>query len=96
MNATVVVLNQPPVLQFKQRALGLETYGITNLLYIPHFGRGNYITYCVKTLLSCVHGGYLWLNPKVSIDAKLIHWITRLPMEGEDPGLCSQINRQIK
>lgn len=69
MNAIVVVPNYPPVLQFQQRALGLETSGITNLLDIQHFGRSNYITYCVKMLLSCVHGGYLWLNPNVSIDA---------------------------
>jgi len=58
---------------------------IMNLLDIPHFGQGAKITYCIKTLLSCVRGGYLWLDRKISIDFALIHRITGLPMEGEDP-----------
>jgi len=61
MNSSVVVPNQPPVLQFQQWALGLETSGITNLLDFPQFGRSIYITCCIKTLLTCVHGGHLWL-----------------------------------
>lgn len=85
MNATVVDPNRPPIMNFQKWAIGLETYGITNVLDIPHFGRSTYITYYVKTLLSCIHGGYLWLNPPVSIDAELIHRITGLPMVGEDP-----------
>lgn len=63
MNSTVVELGRPPVMHFQQWALGLETSSITNLLDIPHFGRSLYITCCVKTLVSCVHGGYLLLNP---------------------------------
>lgn len=38
----------------------------------------------MKTLLSVVHGGYLWLDPPVSIDAELIHQIMGLPLVGED------------
>lgn len=52
---------------------------------IPYFGHGMQITYFVKNLLRCVHGGYLWLDPKVSIDDDLIHHFTGLPMEGDDP-----------
>jgi len=74
------------VLKFQKWALGLELSGITHLLDVPHFERSMYITNCVKTLLSVVHGGYLWLDPPVSIDAMLIHRITELPMIGEDPG----------
>lgn len=69
MNSTVVELNQPLVMQFQQWALVLQTLGITNLLDIPHFGKSTYITCCVKTLPSCVHGGHQWLNPPVFIDA---------------------------
>jgi hypothetical protein len=29
---------------------------------IPHFGRHQEVNACVKLLLSCYHGGYLWLN----------------------------------
>lgn len=32
-----------------------------------------------------MHGGYLWLDHKIPIDAQLIHTITCLPLEGEDP-----------
>lgn len=85
MKAVVIEKDNPLELQFQQWALGLETSKITNLMDIPHFGHNMKITYCVKSLLSCVHGGYLWLDPKVSIDVELIHYITRLLMDGEDP-----------
>jgi hypothetical protein len=63
----------------------LEKSGILNLLEIPHFGRSLEINACIKLLLSCIHGGTLWLDPPVSIDTQLIAWIMGLPTIGEDP-----------
>jgi hypothetical protein len=63
---------------------GLEKSGILNLLEVPHFGHSLEINACVKLLLSCVHGGTLWLDPPVSIDTALIARITGLPKSGED------------
>jgi hypothetical protein len=40
---------------------------------------------CVKLLLSCYHGGYLWLYHYIIVDLMLIHRITRLSMQGTDP-----------
>jgi hypothetical protein len=40
---------------------------------------------CVKLLLSCYHGGYLWLDRCITVDLTLIHRITRLSMQGPDP-----------
>lgn len=78
---------KPPKFHFPQWALVLERSRITNLLDIPHFGHGTQITYCIKTLLSCVHAVYLWLDLNISIDVELINRITRFPLEGEYPTL---------
>jgi hypothetical protein len=40
---------------------------------------------CVKLLLSCYHGGYLWLDRCITVDPTLIHRITGLSMQGPDP-----------
>jgi hypothetical protein len=58
---------------------GLERAGILNLFDIPHFGQRNEVNACVKFLLTCVHGGYLWLDRPISIDTDLIARITGLP-----------------
>ena len=39
----------------------------------------------VRILLSCVHGGYLWLGNKVDLNVDLIHRITGLFKTGKDP-----------
>ena len=39
----------------------------------------------VHVLLSCVHGGYLWLGNKVDLNVDLIHRITVLSKTGKDP-----------
>jgi hypothetical protein len=39
---------------------------------------------CVKLLLSCYHGGYLWLNLRITVDLTLINQITWLSMQGSD------------
>jgi hypothetical protein len=40
---------------------------------------------CVKILLSCYHGGYLWIDPRITVDMTLIHRIKILSMQGPDP-----------
>ena len=39
----------------------------------------------VCVLLSCVHGGYLWLGNKVDLNVDLMHRITGLSKIGKDP-----------
>ena len=39
----------------------------------------------VRILLSCVHGGYLWLGKRVDLNIDLIHRITGLSKTGKDP-----------
>ena len=58
---------------------------LLNLLQIPHFRRSNEINVVVKVLLSCVHGGHLWLDHKVNITIDLIHQIIGLSKTGADP-----------
>jgi hypothetical protein len=58
---------------------------ILNVMKIPHFGRHQEVNVCIKILLSCFHGGYLWLDRCITIDLVLIHMITRLSMQGPDP-----------
>jgi hypothetical protein len=49
----------------------LQPSGLLNLLQILHFGRSNEIDAVVKILLSCVHGGHLWLDRRVDITIDL-------------------------
>ena len=63
----------------------LEKSGLLNLLEIPHFGRGIEVNVVVRVLLSCVHGGYLWLSNRVDLNIDLIHRITDLSKHGQDP-----------
>jgi hypothetical protein len=35
---------------------------ILNVMKIPHFERHQEVNACIKVLLSCYHGGYLWLD----------------------------------
>ena len=39
----------------------------------------------VHVLLSCVHGGYLWLGNRIDLNVDLIHRITGLSKIGKDP-----------
>jgi hypothetical protein len=58
---------------------------ILNVMKIAHFGKHQDINTCVKLLLSCFHGGYLWLDRCINVDLVLIHQITGLSMQGLDP-----------
>jgi hypothetical protein len=41
---------------------------VLNVMKIPHFGRHQEVNACVKLLLSCFHGGYLWLDRCITVD----------------------------
>ena len=58
---------------------------LLNVMKIPHFKRHQEVNAYVKLLLSCYHGGYLWLNYRIIVDPTLINWITGLSMKGPDP-----------
>jgi hypothetical protein len=58
---------------------------ILNVMKIPHFGRHQEVNACVKILLPCYHGSYLWLDRRITIYPTLIHQITGLRMQGPDP-----------
>jgi hypothetical protein len=58
---------------------------LLNFMKIPHFIRHQEVKACVKLLLSCYHGGYLWLNRCITMDPTLINQITGLNMQGPDP-----------
>jgi hypothetical protein len=58
---------------------------LLNVMKIPHFGRHQEVNACIKLLLSCYHGGYLWLDHRITVDPTLIHRITGLSMQGPDP-----------
>jgi hypothetical protein len=63
----------------------LASSTLLNVMKIPHFGRHQEVNMCVKLLLSCYHGGYLWFNHRIIVDPTMINWITGLSMQGPDP-----------
>jgi hypothetical protein len=52
---------------------------------ILHFRRHQEVNACIKLLFSCYHGGYLWLNHRITVDPTFINRITGLSMQGPDP-----------
>jgi hypothetical protein len=65
--------------------MNLTQSTLLNVMKIPHFGRHQEVNACVKLVLSCYHGGYLWLNYCIIVDPTLINRITGLSMQGSDP-----------
>jgi hypothetical protein len=58
---------------------------LLNIMNIPPFEIHQEVNACVKLLLSCYHGRYLWLNLCITVDPTLINRITGLSMQGLDP-----------
>jgi hypothetical protein len=58
---------------------------LLNVMNIPHFGRNQEVNACVKLLLSCYNGEYLWLNRRITVDPTLINQIIGLIMQGLGP-----------
>jgi hypothetical protein len=48
--------------------MNLAQSTLLNVMKIPHFGRHQKVNTCVKILLSCYHGGYLWLYRCITVD----------------------------
>ena len=64
--------------------MNLAQSTLLNVMKIPHFGRHQEVNAYVKLLLSCYHGGYLWLDHRITVNLTLIHRITGLSMQGPD------------
>jgi hypothetical protein len=64
---------------------GLQKTSVLGMLYLPHFGRGQYASACVKQLLAVTHGRDIWLDKIISIYVKLIASIMGSPSRGMDP-----------
>jgi hypothetical protein len=60
------------IIQPHQWAFGLDRTRILGLLKLPHFGRGQYATTCIKKLLVVTHGGDIWLDKPIPITVELI------------------------
>jgi hypothetical protein len=65
--------------------MNLAQSTLLNAMKIPHFERHQEVNVWVKLLLSCYHGGYLWLNHRITVDLTLINQIIGLSMQGPDP-----------
>ena len=65
--------------------MNLAQSTLLNVMKIPHFGRHQEVNAYVKLLISCYHGGYLWLDHHIIVDPKMIHRVTQLSMQGPDP-----------
>ena len=65
--------------------MNLAQSSLLNVMKIPHFGRHQEVNACVKLLLSCYHGRYLWLYQCITFDPMLIHGIIGLSMQGPNP-----------
>jgi hypothetical protein len=62
--------------------MNLTQSALLNFMKIPHFRRHQEFNAYIKMLLSCYHGGYLWLDCLFIVDPMLIHRITGLSMQG--------------
>jgi hypothetical protein len=58
---------------------------LLNVMKILHFIRHQEVNACVKFMLPCYHGGYIWLNCRIIVDLTLINQIIGLSMQGPDP-----------
>jgi hypothetical protein len=65
--------------------MNLAQSTLLNVMKIPSFERHQEVNACIKLLLSCYHGGYLWLNHHIRVDLTLIQRIIGLSMQGPDP-----------
>jgi len=60
----------------------IQHIGLLNMLYVPHFGRSNINTICVRQLLELVHDRHFWLGDPILIDDMLIRRIIALLHQG--------------
>jgi hypothetical protein len=65
----------------QQWTMNLAQSTLLNVMKILHFGRHQEVNACVKLLLASYHGGYLWLDHRITVDPALINRITKLSMQ---------------
>lgn len=58
---------------------------ILNVLRLPHFARSLEVNVVVKFLLTWMHGGYLRMDSRISLDPHLIGRLKHLSKQGIDP-----------
>lgn len=63
----------------------MEKARLLNLLWVSHFHCAPIIIFIITQLLCLVDGGCLWLEEPIPFTEHLIHRITQLPCNGEDP-----------
>ena len=85
MSKRIDPINQAEVLAPQEWIERITSYGLLNLLRIPHFSQSPELNAVVKVLLSCVHDGYFWLDRKIDLNVDVIHRITGLSKVGADP-----------
>jgi hypothetical protein len=62
--------------------MNLTQSTLLNIMKIPHFDTHREVNACVNLLLASYHGGYLWLNHRITVDPVLINRIIGLSMQG--------------
>ena len=82
MTMTMKPATKVEALALQDWIASLQSSGLLNLLQIPHFECNIEINVVMKVLLSCMHGGHLWLDHRVDITIDLIHRITSLSKTG--------------
>jgi hypothetical protein len=65
--------------------MNLAQSTLLNVMKIPHFRKHQEVNSCMNMLLEIYHGGYLWLNHRITVDPALINRIIELSMKGPDP-----------
>ena len=78
-------ISDTQVLKSMEWTKGLSRAGLTNMLFMPHFGRSVQVNAYVKQLLFYFHRRCLWLDHPYPINVELISRITSLQKEGDDP-----------
>jgi hypothetical protein len=69
----------------QQWTMNLALSTSLNVMKISHFGRHQEVNACVKLLLPSYHGGYMWLERRITVDPALINRIIVPSMQGPDP-----------
>ena len=53
-------------------------------MHVPHFGGTVKVNTCMKKLLVCFHGLFLWIDSDIYVYVELISTITWIPKAGVD------------
>ena len=64
---------------------GLDKAKLESLMHMPYFSYTTEFNACVKQLLVCFDGRFLWLKLNNSVDVEMVVEITRIPLVGIEP-----------